>query len=96
MSARRGPGRFAVSYQLLSIANNWRLRLRSFTSEGEPPLIDSVVDIWASANWYEREAFDMYGILFKDHPGPAPPADGLRFHRPSVPQGLPADRQRRR
>jgi len=62
------PGRFAVSYQLLSIANNWRLRLRSFTSEGEPPVIDSVVDIWASANWYERETFDMYGILFKDHP----------------------------
>jgi len=62
------PGRFAVSYQLLSIANNWRLRLRSFTSEGEPPVIDSVVDIWAAANWYERETFDMYGILFKDHP----------------------------
>ena len=62
------PGRFAVSYQLLSVANNWRLRLRSFTSEGEPPVIDSVVDIWAAANWYEREAFDMYGILFKDHP----------------------------
>jgi NADH-quinone oxidoreductase subunit C len=62
------PGRFAVSYQLLSVANNWRLRLRSFASEGEPPVIDSVVDIWSAANWYEREAFDMYGILFKDHP----------------------------
>jgi len=62
------PGRFAVTYQLLSVANNWRLRLRSFASEGEPPVIDSVVDIWASANWYEREAFDMFGILFKDHP----------------------------
>jgi NADH-quinone oxidoreductase subunit C len=61
-------GRFAVSYQLLSVANNWRLRLRSFASEGEPPVIDSVVDIWSAANWYEREAFDMYGILFKDHP----------------------------
>jgi NADH-quinone oxidoreductase subunit C len=61
-------GRFAVTYQLLSVANNWRVRLRSFTSEGEPPVIDSVVDVWASANWYEREAFDMFGILFKDHP----------------------------
>jgi NADH-quinone oxidoreductase subunit C len=60
--------RFAVTYQLLSITNNWRLRLRSFTVEGEPPVIDSVVDLWASANWYEREAFDLYGILFKGHP----------------------------
>jgi NADH-quinone oxidoreductase subunit C len=66
--AEQRPGRFAVSYQLLSVANNWRLRLRSFTSEGEPPVIDSVVDVWSAANWYEREAFDMYGILFKDHP----------------------------
>jgi NADH-quinone oxidoreductase subunit C len=66
--AESRPGRFAVSYQLLSVANNWRLRLRSFASEGEPPVIDSVVEIWASANWYERETFDLYGILFKDHP----------------------------
>ena len=66
--AESRPGRFAVTYQLLSVANNWRLRLRSFTSEGEPPVIDSVVEIWASANWYERETFDLYGILFKDHP----------------------------
>ena len=66
--AEARPARFAVTYQLLSVANNWRLRLRSFTSEGEPPVIDSVVDVWAAANWYEREAFDMYGILFKDHP----------------------------
>jgi NADH-quinone oxidoreductase subunit C len=60
--------RFAVVYQLLSITHNWRLRLRCFTQEGEPPVIDSVVGIWASANWYEREAFDLYGILFKGHP----------------------------
>jgi len=60
--------RFAVTYQLLSISNNWRLRLRSFTSEGEPPVIDSVVDVWASANWFEREAFDLYGIMFRNHP----------------------------
>ena len=60
--------RFAVTYQLLSIKNNWRLRLRSFTSQGEPPVIDSVVSIWASANWFEREAFDLYGIMFRNHP----------------------------
>jgi NADH-quinone oxidoreductase subunit C len=60
--------RFAVSYQLLSITHNWRLRLRSFAAEGEPPIIDSVVDIWAGANWYEREAFDLFGILFRGHP----------------------------
>jgi NADH-quinone oxidoreductase subunit C len=60
--------RFAVTYQLLSISNNWRLRLRCFTGEGEPPVIDSVFDIWNSANWFEREAFDMYGIMFRNHP----------------------------
>ena len=63
-----GAGRFAVTYQLLSIANNWRLRLRCFTAAGEPPVIDSVVDIWAGANWYEREAFDLFGIMFRGHP----------------------------
>jgi NADH-quinone oxidoreductase subunit C len=60
--------RFAVTYQLLSVSNNWRLRLRSFASEGEPPVIDSVFDIWAAANWFEREAFDMFGIMFRNHP----------------------------
>jgi NADH-quinone oxidoreductase subunit C len=60
--------RFAVTYQLLSISNNWRLRLRSFASDGEPPVIDSVVGIWAGANWFEREAFDLFGIFFGGHP----------------------------
>ncbi|WP_129778975.1 NADH-quinone oxidoreductase subunit C [Peristeroidobacter soli] len=60
--------RFAVTYQLLSITNNWRLRLRCFTGQGEPPVIDSLVEIWAGANWFEREAFDMYGIMFRNHP----------------------------
>ena len=60
--------RFAVAYQLLSISNNWRLRLRCYASEGEPPVIDSVVGIWASANWFEREAFDLFGIFFNEHP----------------------------
>jgi NADH-quinone oxidoreductase subunit C len=60
--------RFAVVYQLLSITNNWRMRLRCFAAEGEPPVIDSVMGVWACANWYEREAFDLYGILFSGHP----------------------------
>ena len=60
-------GRFAVVYQLLSIHYNQRLRLRVFCS-GEPPMVDSVTDIWNSANWFEREAFDLFGILFNGHP----------------------------
>lgn len=60
--------RFAVVYHLLSIQNNVRLRLRVFTGESNPPVIKSVVNIWSSANWFEREAFDMYGILFEGHP----------------------------
>jgi NADH-quinone oxidoreductase subunit C len=62
------PHRFAVTYQLLSVSNNWRLRLRCYATEGEPPVIDSVVGVWASANWFEREAFDLFGILFNGHP----------------------------
>jgi NADH-quinone oxidoreductase subunit C len=60
--------RFAVSYQLLSVSRNARLRLRCFCPAGEPPLIDSVVEVWPAANWFEREAFDLYGILFRGHP----------------------------
>jgi NADH-quinone oxidoreductase subunit C len=59
--------RFAVVYHLLSIRNNHRIRVRTFV-DGEPPLVDSVVDIWNGANWYEREAFDLYGIVFEGHP----------------------------
>lgn len=59
--------RFAVVYHLLSTIHNQRLRLRVF-AELDPPLIDSVVDIWPAANWFEREAFDLLGILFKGHP----------------------------
>lgn len=59
--------RFAVVYHLLSIKNNIRLRLRCFVS-GEPPRIASVTDIWNSANWFEREAFDLFGIVFEGHP----------------------------
>lgn len=59
--------RFAVVYHLLSLKHNQRLRLRVF-AEDDPPKVDSVVEIWNSANWYEREAFDLFGILFEGHP----------------------------
>ena len=62
-----GP-RFAVVYHLLSVSRNTRLRLRCRCLPGEPPMIDSVVDIWAAADWYEREAFDLFGVLFRGHP----------------------------
>jgi len=60
--------RFAVVYHLLSISNNFRLRLRVFTGPDNPPIVPSVVDVWNGANWFEREAFDMFGILFEGHP----------------------------
>jgi NADH-quinone oxidoreductase subunit C len=60
--------RFAVAYHLLSITHNQRLRLRSRCVDAEDPIIDSVVDIWPGANWFEREAFDLFGILFTGHP----------------------------
>jgi NADH-quinone oxidoreductase subunit C len=62
------PRRFAVVYQLLSVQNNWRVRLKVFTGESNPPIVPSVVEIWNSANWYEREAFDLFGVLFDGHP----------------------------
>lgn len=63
----RFPARFAVVYHLLSVKHNRRLRLRCFT-ESEPPRIKSVVEVWASADWFEREAFDLFGIMFEGHP----------------------------
>jgi NADH-quinone oxidoreductase subunit C len=62
------PGRFAVVYQLLSISHNQRLRLAVACPDAAEPVVDSVVDVWASANWFEREAFDLFGILFRGHP----------------------------
>jgi NADH-quinone oxidoreductase subunit C len=59
--------RFAVVYHLLSIKNNQRVRVKTFI-DSESMLVDSVVDIWPAANWFERETFDLFGILFKDHP----------------------------
>jgi NADH-quinone oxidoreductase subunit C len=60
-------GRFAVIYHLLSISNNVRIRIRSYTTLNEPPCIPSVNNIWNSANWFEREAFDLFGIFFVGH-----------------------------
>ena len=60
--------RFAVIYNLLSIKHNSRIRLRVYTGDKNPPIIPSVASIWSSANWLERETFDLYGILFEGHP----------------------------
>ena len=60
--------RFAVVYHLLSLTHNWRLRVRTFAAADDLPVVDSVVGVWPSANWFEREAFDLYGIVFDGHP----------------------------
>jgi len=59
--------RFAVVMHLLSIRRNWRVRVRTFCPDDELPLLASVTDVWNSANWFEREAFDLYGIVFEGH-----------------------------
>ncbi|MBQ5948057.1 MULTISPECIES: NADH-quinone oxidoreductase subunit C [unclassified Massilia] len=59
--------RFAVVTHLLSIEHNWRVRVRVFCPDDDMPLVESVTGIWRAANWYEREAFDLYGILFDGH-----------------------------
>jgi NADH-quinone oxidoreductase subunit C len=64
---REGP-RFAVAVHLLSLTNNWRLRLRTFCPDDELPVMPSLVDVWPAANWFEREAFDLFGIIFEGHP----------------------------
>jgi NADH-quinone oxidoreductase subunit C len=64
----RPLGRFAAVYHLLSITHNRRLRLKAFAPADDRPILDSVYPIWNSADWYEREAFDLYGILFRGHP----------------------------
>jgi NADH-quinone oxidoreductase subunit C len=60
------PKRFAIVYHLLSVEKNIRIRVKSFVDE-ESPLINSVTGVWSSADWYEREAFDLMGILFENH-----------------------------
>jgi len=61
-----GP-RFAVVSHLLSVTHNWRLRVRVFAVSEDVPVVASVNDLWSSANWFEREAFDLYGIVFEGH-----------------------------
>ncbi len=65
--AHEGP-RFAAVYHLLSLAHNWRLRVRAFAPDDGFPVLPSVIDVWPVANWFEREAFDLYGIVFEGHP----------------------------
>ncbi|MEM9384582.1 MAG: NADH-quinone oxidoreductase subunit C [Pseudomonadota bacterium] len=60
--------RFAVVIHLQSIAHNLRMRVRTYCDQDEAPLMDSLVEVWSSADWYEREAFDLFGILFDGHP----------------------------
>ena len=64
---REGP-RFGVVVHLLSITHNVRLRVRTYAADDEFPIVDSLISVWPSANWYEREAFDLYGIVFEGHP----------------------------
>ncbi|MGB5259633.1 MAG: NADH-quinone oxidoreductase subunit C [Gammaproteobacteria bacterium] len=64
----RTSRRFAAIYHLLSVRNNRRLRMRVYAPDDDLPVVPSVINIWSSANWYEREAFDLYGILFEGHP----------------------------
>jgi NADH-quinone oxidoreductase subunit C len=59
--------RFCVVSHLLSVSHNWRLRLKVFAPDDELPAVASVTEVWSAANWFEREAFDMYGIVFEGH-----------------------------
>jgi NADH-quinone oxidoreductase subunit C len=62
-----GP-RFAAVYNLLSVEHNQRVRVRAFCPDDDFPALDSIIDVWPGANWFEREAFDLYGIVFNGHP----------------------------
>jgi NADH-quinone oxidoreductase subunit C len=64
----RHPQRFAVVVHLLSVRHNWRLRVRTYVLNDEFPVVASLVNVWPAVNWYEREAFDLYGIVFDGHP----------------------------
>jgi NADH-quinone oxidoreductase subunit C len=60
--------RFAVVLHLLSVSQNWRLRLRTYCADEGFPVVASLVEVWPAANWFEREAFDLFGIMFEGHP----------------------------
>jgi NADH-quinone oxidoreductase subunit C len=64
----RESKKYAVVAHLLSVTLNQRVRLRCFAEDDEFPIVHSLVDVWASANWYEREAFDLFGVIFEGHP----------------------------
>ena len=66
-NGRWGGKRFAVVSHLLSVQHNWRLRVRVFAEDDDFPVVDSLTGLWSSANWFEREAFDLYGIAFVGH-----------------------------
>ena len=61
-------GRYGVISHLLSVSHNWRLRLRTFCTDDDFPVLPTLTDVWACAGWYEREAFDLFGIMFDGHP----------------------------
>jgi NADH-quinone oxidoreductase subunit C len=61
-----GP-RFCVASHLLSVSKNWRVRLKVFAPDDDVPMVASLTEVWSSANWFEREAFDLYGIIFEGH-----------------------------
>jgi NADH-quinone oxidoreductase subunit C len=61
-----GP-RYCVALHLLSLSHNWRVRLKVFAPDNDMPVLASVTEVWAGANWFEREAFDLYGIIFEGH-----------------------------
>ncbi len=62
------PLRYAAVLHLLSLQHNWRLRVRVFCPDDEFPIVESLIGVWPAANWYEREAFDLFGIVFDGHP----------------------------
>jgi NADH-quinone oxidoreductase subunit C len=62
-----GP-RFAAVVHLLSVQHNWRLRVRTFCPDDAFPVVSSLIEVWPAANWFEREAFDLFGIMFDGHP----------------------------
>ena len=64
--AWEGP-RFCVVSHLLSVSKNWRVRLKVFAPDDDVPVVASLCDVWSSVNWFEREAFDLYGIIFEGH-----------------------------
>ncbi len=60
--------RFAAVSHLLSLTHNWRLRVRTFCDDDDFPMLDSLIEVWPSVGWYERECFDLFGIVFRGHP----------------------------